>query len=135
VYAIAVTDTFVYVGGNFTVAGGRPSYMLARWYKILPPADVHAERPMVGEDQYNLRVQPNPVASQSSIGFTLPEPSQVRLLIYDSRGEIIRTLVDMRMDVGSHRIQIATKDLSTGIYFCRLQVAGLQRSTQVMVVR
>ncbi len=83
---------------------------------------------------------PNPFNSSTSIRFTLPTASWVKLEIFDlngrrihSRGHEAVLLVNCWLDAGLHDITFNARDLPSGMYFARLK-AGQFVSTQKMVL-
>ncbi len=72
---------------------------------------------------------PNPFNPATTIKFALPEASQVKLEVFNVVGQVVRTLVDNHQNAGRYVVQWdATNDnghnLSSGIYFYRLQAGG-----------
>ena len=53
---------------------------------------------------------------KTNIEFTLPEATQVNLLIYDAVGRLNRTVVSKRFSAGTHNLSV-NLDLSAGVYF------------------
>lgn len=73
---------------------------------------------------------PNPFAGATQIGFDLPEPSRVSILVYDVRGRQVATVTDGQMDPGSHLVQWQGRSnngtkLDTGVYFVRFAAHSL----------
>jgi methionine-rich copper-binding protein CopC len=72
---------------------------------------------------------PNPFNPATTIKYALPEASQVRLEVFNTVGQVVRTMVDAHQNAGRYVVEWdATSDngvnLSSGIYFYRLQVEG-----------
>ena len=72
---------------------------------------------------------PNPFNPATTIKYALPEASQVRLEVFNVVGQVVRTMVDAHQNAGRYVVQWdASNDngvnLSSGIYFYRLQVEG-----------
>jgi subtilisin family serine protease len=70
----------------------------------------------------------NPLRSHGSLQFTLPEPAEVTLRVFDVRGRSVRTLVDTTQPARAHAIAWDGTDdaghaLAAGIYFARLHAA------------
>ena len=63
---------------------------------------------------------PNPFNPETTIGFNLPEVSDVILTIYNIQGQVIETLVNSRLNAGAHRATWNPRDISGGIYFYKL---------------
>ena len=60
---------------------------------------------------------PNPVTDIANFELELQKSSNVRILLSDLSGRIIRTELDEKMELGEHQISLETKDLPTGEYF------------------
>jgi hypothetical protein len=80
-----------------------------------------------------LQNYPNPFNSATTITFTLPEPQNMRLTIYDLLGRQVRTLIDECTQAGAHAVIFDASDLSSGVYFYRLQ-AGDRSETKKMIL-
>ncbi len=76
---------------------------------------------------------PNPFNSETKIRFTIVKPNRVRLAVYDLLGREVQILVDEYMQAGFYTTTFDATDLSSGVYFCRLQ-AGEAIETRPMVL-
>ena len=63
---------------------------------------------------------PNPFNPITTISFSLPEGMYVSLKIYNSIGKEISTIVSSYLSSGSHKFRWDGSNLSSGIYFYRL---------------
>jgi hypothetical protein len=75
---------------------------------------------------------PNPFNPATSIEFTLPSASVVRLRVYNILGQEVATLVNGIIAAGTHTARFDASTLPGGIYVCRL-IAGSHVSTVKMV--
>ena len=64
---------------------------------------------------------PNPFNLKTTIRFYIPKRNHVTLKIFDILGNNILTLVDQELPGGMHTITFNANNLSSGIYFYRLQ--------------
>lgn len=64
---------------------------------------------------------PNPFNPITTIQFTIPEQSFVKLEIYNSLGEKVTTLVSKELEAGTHSFNWNANNLSSGIYFYRIE--------------
>ncbi len=64
---------------------------------------------------------PNPFNPSTQINYSLVNSGQVSLRIYDITGRLITTLVDGTQTSGIHAIQFDASNLSSGVYFYRLE--------------
>ncbi len=70
--------------------------------------------------QYSLSAYPNPFNATTSISFTLIQPSQVTLDIYDILGRRAESLVDEFLPAGNHSVLWQAGEMPSGIYFYRI---------------
>jgi len=118
--------------------------------RITPPDDGSAERLKlaIGTEAYvknqsesvlpsevTLAAYPNPVQSQGTFAYTLPEEGKVSLRLYDTLGRRVATLVEGRRDAGRHTVRLPTSTLTSGVYFGRLRTKGRSLTQKVTVVR
>jgi hypothetical protein len=75
---------------------------------------------------------PNPFNPSTTISFQLSAMSDVKLTIYDMSGKTVSTLINDTMPAGYHKTNWDASDLSSGIYFYRLQ-AGDFVDTKKMI--
>ncbi len=83
---------------------------------------------------------PNPFNPSTTVRFGLPAAAVVRLCIYDLAGRLVRTLVDERLPAGWHRADWdgryeTGQGAVSGVYFCRLEVAGVRETRRLTLVR
>lgn len=84
---------------------------------------------------------PNPFNPTTTINYTLPAVSDVKLSIYNIRGQRVRTLIEKKdQQVGTHSIKWNGRDetgrsVSTGLYFYRLETAGLVLSRKMTFIK
>jgi len=83
---------------------------------------------------------PNPFSRNTAIRFELPERMGVRLTVYDVTGRRVAELMNEK--VGPGRIQytwngknIRGSDLSSGVYFLRLEVGSRRAARKLVIVR
>jgi hypothetical protein len=81
------------------------------------------------------RISPNPFNPKTEVRFVLTRPNLAQLNVYNIRGELVRTLVNGRLDSGEHITSwdgndFAGQRVSSGTYFARLRIG-----TEVMQVR
>jgi len=76
---------------------------------------------------------PNPFNSGTTIRFSIVKSIEVKLTIYDLLGREVQTLIDGYRPAGVHTATFEVADLSSGVYFYRLQ-AGEAFETKRMVL-
>ena len=86
-------------------------------------------------------IAPNPFNPITEIRFVLARGNLVQLNIYNIRGELVRPLVNSRMDSGEYIVSwdgldSAGQQSSSGTYFVRLRIgSGVLQVQKVMLVR
>lgn len=79
---------------------------------------------------------PNPFNPSTTIRFTLPEASIVRITVFDLLGRSVRTLVDgQAMDAGVHEVAFDARDLASGTYIYRMDAGATSISRQMTLVK
>jgi hypothetical protein len=76
---------------------------------------------------------PNPFNPQTTIRFSLAEPSRVSLKAFNTLGQQVATLLDNVLDAQYHEVQWVAKDnsgttLPSGVYFVRIDARSLTSS-------
>ena len=64
---------------------------------------------------------PNPFNESTTIKYTLPIRSHVKLVVFDLLGRTISTPVNELKSAGSYSVEFSASKLSSGIYYYRLQ--------------
>ena len=76
---------------------------------------------------------PNPFNPSTTISWHTPVSSWQTLKIYDVLGNEISTLVNEEKPAGSYEVKFNASQLSSGVYFCRLQ-SGLFAETKKIIL-
>jgi len=86
------------------------------------------------------RNHPNPFNPVTRIPFGLHRGSRVALEIYDLSGRLVRALVDEHRAAGRY-LEVwdgrddAGREVSSGVYFCRLRAGGFMATEKMILVR
>jgi hypothetical protein len=85
--------------------------------------------------------KPNPFREATTIAFSVARPGAVRLAVYDVGGRLVRRLLEAeRMDAGLHeRVWDGSDDAgrlaAPGVYYCRLEAAGDDATSKMLLLR
>jgi len=86
--------------------------------------------------QTDLKVYPNPMATQGTLEFTLPEQTaNVTVNIYDISGRIVKTVAMDNQAPGEHKIGLNTEDFSQGTYIASVTGNNFRKSARFVVVK
>lgn len=77
---------------------------------------------------------PNPFNNRTSICYALPNPSHVKLSVFDVLGRQIATALDQNMPAGEHYVDYDGTELPTGIYFYNIRTGDGHWMIKKMVV-
>lgn len=95
-----------------------------------------AEAAAITPEEYSLdQNYPNPFNPTTTIRFTLPEASNVRLVVYDLQGRTVADLVNGARDAGVHEVIWNASDLASGLYVCHLAAGNLTFSGKMMLLK
>ncbi len=85
-----------------------------------------AEKPVNIPDGFALEQNyPNPFNPSTTIKFSLTARVNVKLEVLNMLGQKLETLINRRMDAGTHEIQFApSQNLPSGVYFYRLEAGN-----------
>ncbi len=84
-------------------------------------------------------VYPNPFAGSASMDLALATSSSVRVEVFDVAGRSVRVL-EFAGETGSRRVEFDGRDqsghlLPSGVYFCRVEVAGEMQTRKMVIAR
>jgi hypothetical protein len=78
---------------------------------------------------------PNPFNPATSIQFDLAVNSNVKLAVYDVLGKEVSVLVNQQLEAGTHNITFNASNLSSGIYFYRLEAGDFYDIKKMTLVK
>jgi flagellar hook assembly protein FlgD len=83
---------------------------------------------------------PNPFNPMTHVTFSMPVAGEVTLRIYDVSGRLVRDLASGPRSAGRHSELWNGKDqqgmdVSSGVYFARLNVAGQMKMKSMLLLR
>jgi hypothetical protein len=78
---------------------------------------------------------PNPFNPVTTIRFTLTQPGNVRLILYNTLGEQAAELVNEFKDAGVHTINFNASELNSGVYIYKLESNGFAQARKMTLVK
>ncbi|MCB9248250.1 MAG: T9SS type A sorting domain-containing protein [Ignavibacteriales bacterium] len=84
---------------------------------------------------------PNPFNPTTIIKYSVPNvvsnfsSNNVELKVYDVLGREIKTLVNQKQKAGNYEVSFDTKELSSGVYFYRLQSGDFIQTKKMMLLK
>lgn len=78
---------------------------------------------------------PNPFNPATKISFTLPNKSNVRLVVTDMLGREVAELVNGNYEEGRHVVTFAAENLASGTYIYTLTAGGMRTSKKMLYIK
>ncbi|MDY0016559.1 MAG: T9SS type A sorting domain-containing protein [Candidatus Delongbacteria bacterium] len=76
---------------------------------------------------------PNPFNNSTQISYSIPQTANVKLSVYNIKGELVKDLINARQNKGQHSVIFNAGDLNSGIYFYSLEVDGVETENRKML--
>ncbi len=78
---------------------------------------------------------PNPFNPATTISFSLPEASNVKLTLYNLLGQEIETLIDGFKESGTHSFSFNASQLNSGVYIYKLETNGFTQTRKMTLIK
>jgi hypothetical protein len=78
---------------------------------------------------------PNPFNPSTNIRFSLGKASKVKLSVFNLLGQKVATLIDGNLVAGPYSIQFEAQNLSSGVYFYRLEAGDVVMSKRMLLLK
>lgn len=87
-------------------------------------------------DEYSLRQNfPNPFNPVTTIRYSLPEQTHVKLVVYDLLGREVEELVNRKELPGAKTVQFEAGNLASGVYFYRLSTENYSETRKLIILK
>ena len=78
---------------------------------------------------------PNPFNPSTTIRYVIPRSSSVALIVFNTLGQQVATLVNESQEPGYHDVRLDGSGLASGVYFYRLQAGSFVQTRKCVLVR
>ena len=109
-----------------------PSGWYAKYTKLGKLAGDAKIGPFIFEVQQNY---PNPFNPSTNISYSIPEISNVSIVVIDLLGREIQTLVNEEQQIGHHEITFDASKYSSGVYFYRIQAGNFVQIKKMVLMK
>jgi hypothetical protein len=83
-----------------------------------------------------LQNYPNPFNPSTTIEYSLPQQSNVTISIYNSLGQLVKTLVNNELKApGNYRYSFNASKLSSGVYFYQLKTGNFVQTNKMLLLK
>jgi 5'-nucleotidase/UDP-sugar diphosphatase len=87
-------------------------------------------------NEYKLgEAYPNPFNPQANIDFVIANAENVKLDVFNPLGQIVATLANGHFEAGSHTVQFDGANMTSGIYFYRLEAGSYSAMKKMVLVK
>jgi hypothetical protein len=87
------------------------------------------------DDYCLLQNYPNPFNPSTIINYSIPSDMNVKLSVYNIKGELIRTIVDSFHKAGYFSVSFNGTGLSTGIYFYKIDAGKYSQTKKMLLIK
>ncbi len=121
----------LYIDGDYVYVADYKSLLILG----ISRTDINENRRNMPLDFALAPAYPNPFNASTTIQYDLPSESEVRIEIYDLLGRKIETLAAGLQPAGSHSVVWDAEDLSSGVYFYRIEAGDYQETRKCVLLR
>jgi hypothetical protein len=134
----SLADSLKTPGDGYGIAVSNGQIYLADYYSFMI---LHSDLTGI-EDQVTLpnifslsQNYPNPFNAATTIKYDLPKSSDVSIDIFDILGRKVETLISGKQLAGSHSVIWDAKDVSSGIYFYKIQAGDFSDTKRCLLLK
>ena len=102
-------------------------------YDSITPTSIHEISLAQGFDL--IQNFPNPAGSHSTISFNLTESNTTELVIFNTLGEKIKTVLKEKLGAGKYSIAVDLSSIPNGTYYYRLTSGAHSKSIPAIIIR
>ncbi|MAT59031.1 MAG: hypothetical protein CMF23_13760 [Ignavibacteriae bacterium] len=122
----------LYIDKNGYLFAGMDYY---GFYRSNTPVVVSVENDNLLPSFYLSQNYPNPFNPSTSIEYSVPNNDYVNLKVYDVLGNEVASLVNENKNVGKYKVTFNGSELSSGIYFYKLQIGKLNQVRKMALLK
>jgi hypothetical protein len=135
-----VADDFPWAGSGTETSPGSFAGGETEDYPISIATSVGVGQPAIPVQLLLAAPSPNPTRAGTEIQYVLPRAADIRLVVYDVAGRLVRVLESDRREAGPHVAHwdgrdAAGAETSSGLYFVKLVVEGRDLTRTVVRMR
>lgn len=101
--------------------------------------DLTVKNTMMGNEKVKKtklsRNYPNPFNPETAITYDLAHAGNVKISIYNYKGELVKTLVNEHLQAGTHKVQFNGSSMSTGMYFYNMVADGFNKTMRMTLIK
>ena len=100
------------------------------------PIEVTAANVELAASEFHLdQNYPNPFNPSTKIKFALSKTENVKIEIFNTLGQRVETLANKSMNAGYHEVEFNAQNLSSGIYYYRIEAGEFQDVKKMILIK
>jgi len=111
------------------------------WPNVIDDVEFYGEQPSAIDNSllpFETKLYsnyPNPFNPITTIKFDLKSAGQTKLVVYNAKGELVKTLINGIQSTGSHSVNFDGIGLNSGVYFYKLEADGKSIIKRMLMVK
>ena len=93
------------------------------------------EENSLASDYYMLSNYPNPFNPTTEISFSIKNSENVKLSVFNTKGELISTVIESFLNAGDHSVKFDASELNAGVYYYTIETATAKVSNKMVLVK
>jgi len=134
---IKLNDGRIIIAGgeeyDFSKFDGMPYFWVSKTCQLLDITTSVSENKVIPDRYFLCQNYPNPFNPSTEIKYSLSKSRHTRIDVYNTLGQLVRTLVNCFQNAGNYQIQFNAKELPSGVYFYRI-ISGSYSETKKMLL-
>jgi hypothetical protein len=78
---------------------------------------------------------PNPFNPSTEIRYSISQPGMVKITVYNTLGQIVKTLENSYKNSGAHTISFNASDIGSGVYYYKVESGSFRAVKKMMVLK
>jgi hypothetical protein len=122
--------------GLITFPGGGPCQDTLLTINLFGTGVVNAVREVASSEGFVLNQNaPNPASGRTTITYSTPRETSVRIILTDITGKMVKELTSGRVSGGNHELLISTNDMASGSYLYILESGNVRLVRQMVIAK
>jgi hypothetical protein len=120
--------------GLITFPGGGPCQDTLLTINLFGTGVVNAVREVASSEGFILEQNaPNPASGRTTITYSIPRDANVRIIMTDITGKMIKELTSGRVSSGKHELSVSTANIASGSYLYILESGNVRLVRQMII--
>jgi hypothetical protein len=103
--------------------------------RIITVSDIKSTSNTVAKEYELYQNYPNPFNPTTKIKFDIPKLSDVKIIVFDAVGREVKNITQNNLTAGSYEYEFSGENLSSGIYYFKLQTNEFSKSIKMALVK